>query len=137
VSPLPPNRRGVTVKLEIISQLDGQRHEGYITANYTEDGRLCEVFLAGWGKAGSSVYGWAQAVAVLLSLAVQGGAQLGTLTRHLGEMAFEPAGSTNDPEIPTCTSVPAYIAMWLALRFDEAGYLREQAELPAHGHTRP
>lgn len=95
--------------------------EGYITGNLAPDGSLREVFLHGFGKEGSTLEGWTQFCAILLSLSLQAGTDFATLARRVAQMKFEPFGRTNDPEISWAPSVPAYIVARLALSFgDEA-----------------
>ena len=108
---LPVNRDGITRKVEI------QGHEGYIIANRHEDGSLGEVFLHGFGKQGSTLDGWVQMTAMLLSIALQYGAELPMLARKISHVKFEPYGETNDPDIPRCRSAPDYILRRLALDF--------------------
>lgn len=110
---LPVDRKGVTHKVEI----GPRKHEGYIIANCHEDGTLGEVFLHGFGKQGSTLDGWVQTTALLLSIALQYGAELPMLARKISHMKFEPYGDTNDPEIPRCRSAPDYILRRLALDF--------------------
>lgn len=116
---MPVERQGLTHKVEIQDTATGRWQEGYITANVNEDGELGEVFLAGFGKAGSTLEGWTQVAAVLFSIAIQYGAELPMLARKLAHMNFPPNGPTNNPEIPHCRSVPDYVLHWLALRFGD------------------
>lgn len=115
--PMPRNREGITHKVEILS--DHGIVEGYITGNLNEYGEFKEMFLHGFGKEGSTVDGWTQAVAVLFSMALQGGADFRAMAGKLHQMKFEPYGPTNNPQVPYCNSVPDYIAQWLWLRFGE------------------
>src|SRR5436190_6578620 len=103
--PMPRDREGRTVKLEVDS------HEGYVIANIDDDGNFRELFLQGFGKEGSSTYGWTQAFAMLFSIGLQTGGQafLDGVTHKLGEMKFDPQGKTNDPDVPEYRSVPDYI----------------------------
>ena len=101
--------------------------EGYIIANAYDDGRLAEIFLHGVGKQGSSVDGWANAFALAVSFGLQNGASLGALARKLAHMRFEPYGETDNPDIPWCASVPAYIFQWLVLKF---GTNEDRAAMP-------
>jgi ribonucleoside-diphosphate reductase alpha chain len=116
---MPRDRSGMTVKVEITSPIDGQTTEGYITANANPDGSLGEIFLTGFGKAGSTLEGWVQFAAMLFSIALQYGAEFPMLARKISVTKFEPYGSTNHPDIPWCNSVPDFIVRWLALRFGD------------------
>jgi hypothetical protein len=116
---MAPTRIGTTVKVEMTDQTHGGTAEGYITGNLGVDGKLREVFLHGFGKEGSTMDGWTQFCAVLLSLALQAGADFAGVARRVGVMKFAPYGSTTDPDIPWAPSIPAYIVCWLALRFGD------------------
>jgi hypothetical protein len=110
--------------------------EGYVFANSHEDGTLGEVFLAGFGKEGSTLEGWVQLSAVLFSIAIQYGAELPMIARKIAHMRFDPYGPTSDPQIPWCASVPGYVVHWLALRFgapDLADEMRAIAEEMRNG----
>jgi ribonucleoside-diphosphate reductase alpha chain len=126
-------RYGITHKVHIYSR-DGQQQEGYITANVDENGRLREVFLTGWGKSGSTLEGWVQAFAVMLSISLQYGAELPMICRKLSHMKFEPFGETDNPEIPEVKSVIDYIVRWLAIRYGDEEL---QKEMRAHEDVQP
>lgn len=114
-------REGRTVKMEILDDNTRSVMEGYITGNVAPDGVLREVFLHGFGKEGSTLEGWTQFSAILLSLCLQAGTDFAALAQRVAQMKFEPYGQTNDPRIPWAPSVPAYIVAHLALSFgDEA-----------------
>lgn len=56
-----------------------------------------------------------------MSLGLQAGLDFGAFAARVGQMRFEPYGPTANPDIPWVPSVPAYVVVWLALRFgDEA-----------------
>lgn len=104
----PPDGSEGTVELE---ELDG-----YITANTYPDGRLGEVFIR-VSKMGQETSGMMEGVATMLSMALQTGADVGKLCDKLKHTRFIPYGSTNNPEIPRCTSLLDYLGQWLAARF--------------------
>lgn len=106
------NLEGVTTKIEITSPYDGQTQEGYITANF-RGAELVEVFVAGFGKSGSTLEGWTQFAAILLSMGLQSGLPFADVLAKVDGMKFEPYGSTTDPDIPTCESVPDYMVRWI------------------------
>lgn len=114
---MPVDREGRTVKLEVRDRIDGQLQEGYITANIDDKGDFKELFLQGFGKDGSTLYGWTQTVAILFSLGLQAGMDLEDVALKLAHQSFPPNGTTNDPDIPWCASVPDYIVRKLALWF--------------------
>lgn len=125
-------RRGITKKFKVWDQTHNSVVEGYVTGNLAPDGTLKEVFLHGFGKEGSTMDGWAQFSAILLSLALQGGTDFAALARRVGEMKFEPYGPTiEDDEIGFAPSIPAYIVTWLALRFGDSRVKTEIAKVMA------
>lgn len=130
----PKERRGRTIKVEIESGSGGS-FEGYLTANVDEDGTLLELFLHDWGKEGSTQVGLLQTIAMLFSIALQFGAELPMLVRKLAHMKFEPYGTTSDPEIPTCRSLPDYIAQRLTLWFGDEALREELADIRSRLET--
>jgi hypothetical protein len=116
---MPRERHGITHKVEIRDETHGGTVEGYITGNLDRFEVLGEVFLHGFGKEGSTLDGWTQFAAILLSLGLQAGVDFEGLATRVGQMRFEPYGATSNPEIPWTPSVPAYIVAWLALRFGD------------------
>ena len=91
-------------------------HEGYITVGMFEDGAPGEIFLV-MSKEGSTISGLMDAFATSISLAFQYGVPLRALIDKFSHMRFEPAGFTNNTEIPIAKSVMDYIFRWLASKF--------------------
>ncbi len=107
---LPDERPSVTHKFRVGEQ------EGYITVGLFEDGRPGEVFIT-ISKEGSTIRGLMDSVAVLTSLALQYGVPLEDLVRKFRAVHFEPAGFTDNPELPQASSLVDYIFRWLERRF--------------------
>ena len=107
---LPDTRRSVTHK--VVIEGDQGKVSVFLTAGFYEDGRLGEVFVR-IGKAGSTMTGLADTVAILLSFALQYGVPLEPLARRLKDASFAPMGATSNPAIPTCTSITDYLFRWL------------------------
>ncbi len=107
---LPDERPAITHKFSIAG------HEGYITVGMFEDGTPGEIFLV-MAKEGSTISGLMDAFATLTSLALQYGVPLKALIDKFSHMRFEPAGFTNNKEIPIAKSVMDYIFRWLASKF--------------------
>lgn len=107
---LPDERQALTHKFSI------NGHEGYITVGMYEDGLPGEVFIT-MAKQGSTVSGLMDAFATAVSIAIQYGVPLETLVEKFSHLRFEPAGFTNNPEIPMAKSVMDYIFRWMASRF--------------------
>lgn len=108
---LPRSRSGVTTSFEV-GDADGYM----IVSRYDDSDAPGEVFLK-LGKQGSTVAGLVDAFSLMLSLALQYGVPLETITQKLSEMRFEPMGYTDDPEIPQVKSIVDYVARRLALDF--------------------
>jgi ribonucleoside-diphosphate reductase alpha chain len=107
---LPDERPAITHKFSIAG------HEGYITVGMFEDGTPGEIFLV-MAKEGSTISGLVDAFATSISLALQYGVPLKALIDKFSHMRFEPAGFTNNKEIPIAKSVMDYIFRWLASKF--------------------
>ncbi len=91
-------------------------HEGYIHCGVYEDGKLGEVFIR-VAKEGSTISGLLDAVGVLMSVALQSGVPVETIIRKFVHSRFEPAGFTENPDIPLAKSILDYIGKFLALNF--------------------
>ena len=118
--PRPVRRRMPRERQSLTHKFSVGGHEGYITAGEYEDGTLGEIFLTDVGKEGSTIKGMMNAFATAISIGLQYGVPLETLTRKFAYMRFEPEGYTGNPEIPFAKSMPDYIMRWLAARFGDA-----------------
>ncbi|MFQ5599042.1 MAG: vitamin B12-dependent ribonucleotide reductase [Candidatus Krumholzibacteriia bacterium] len=107
---LPDERRAITHKFSI----DG--HEGYITVGMYPNGKPGEIFIV-MAKSGSVVSGLMDSFATSTSIALQYGVPLEALVRKFVHLRFEPAGRTNNPQIPMAKSIMDYIFRWMALKF--------------------
>jgi ribonucleoside-diphosphate reductase alpha chain len=107
---LPDVREAITHKFSIAG------HDGYMTVGLYEDGQPGEVFLK-MAKEGSTISGLMDSVALLTSVALQYGVPLKPLVDKFSHKRFEPAGFTQNPEIPFAKSVTDYVFRWLGLRF--------------------
>lgn len=112
---LPRERRGKTHSFRITNHGDGGgSFKGYLIVSELEDGRPVEVFFK-FTREGSTLAGFGNWVAILLSQGLQSGVPLMELVKTPMGMAFPPYGSTDDPEIPMALSVPDYVSRRLAL----------------------
>ena len=101
-----------------------QQHEfrikgfkGFLTMGmYPEDDELGEIFI-NFAKQGSTLQGLAMAWAIALSMGLQRGVPLEDYVRMFAHMSFEPAGFTDNPQIPFATSIPDYVVRFLASRY--------------------
>ncbi len=91
--------------------------KGFLTMGlYPEDNHLGEIFL-NFTKQGSTLQGLAMAWAVAISMGLQRGVPLEDYVRMFSHMSFEPAGFTDNEQIPFATSVPDYIVRYLATHY--------------------
>jgi ribonucleoside-diphosphate reductase alpha chain len=110
---MPQRRAGYTASVSISGA------DFYLTANPNADGTLGEIFIK-FGKQGSTLGGLFDAVGVSVSIGLQSGVKLETFVSKYINMRFEPFGMTDDPELPTVTSVLDYVFRRLALDFLDA-----------------
>lgn len=120
---MPRTREGITHKVHINGAA------GYVTMNTDEEGNLREVFIHGFGKIGSMTQGWTDSFAIMLSLWLQAGEDIPSLAKRFAYLRFEPSGETDNPEIPTCHSIPHYILRLIAKRFGDAELNKELDEI--------
>ena len=128
---LPDERPSITHKFRVGEQ------EGYITVGLFDDGRPGELFIT-ISKEGSTIRGLMDSVAVLTSLALQYGVPLKDLVRKFRGVHFEPAGFTQNPELPQASSLVDYIFRWLEARFvtEERGTgNKERGSTPKRGRA--
>ncbi len=125
---LPDTRHSITHKFSI------EGHEGYITVGTYEDGSPGEIFIT-MAKEGSTISGMMDAFATSISLTLQYGVPLKDLVNKFGHMRFEPAGMTQNRDIPVAQSVVDYVFRWLGSQFlgeeekAELGILSEAVRL--------
>ena len=116
---LPDERPSVTHKFSVAG------HEGYLHVGLYPEGHPCagrpgEIFIT-MAKQGSTIAGLMDSFATAISLAFQYGVPLEDLVSKFGHVRFEPAGFTNNPQIPIAKSITDYIFRYLSLRFLPSG----------------
>jgi ribonucleoside-diphosphate reductase alpha chain len=118
---LPDERSARTHKFSIAG------HEGYLTVGLYEDGQPGEIFLR-MAKEGSTVSGLMDTIATMTSISLQYGVPLKALVDKFSHTRFEPAGFTNNRDIPIAKSVMDYVFRYLGQRFlhGEAEVMDEQ-----------
>jgi ribonucleoside-diphosphate reductase alpha chain len=107
---LPDERSARTHKFSIAG------HEGYLTVGLYEDGQPGEIFLR-MAKEGSTVSGLMDTIATMTSISLQYGVPLKALVDKFSHTRFEPAGFTNNRDIPIAKSVMDYVFRYLGQRF--------------------
>jgi ribonucleoside-diphosphate reductase alpha chain len=131
---LPDERNARTHKFSIAG------HEGYLTVGLYDDGQPGEIFLR-MAKEGSTVSGLMDTIATMTSISLQYGVPLKALVDKFSHTRFEPAGFTNNRDIPIAKSVMDYVFRFLGQRFlhgeaevmDEQETAAEDAGLLARG----
>ena len=118
---LPDERNARTHKFSIAG------HEGYLTVGLYDDGQPGEIFLR-MAKEGSTVSGLMDTIATMTSISLQYGVPLKALVDKFSHTRFEPAGFTNNRDIPIAKSVMDYVFRYLGQRFltGEAEVMDEQ-----------
>jgi len=107
---LPDERHAFTHKFSIAG------HEGYLTVGLYEDGTPGEIFLK-MAKEGSTVSGLMDTIATMTSMALQYGVPLKALVDKFSHARFEPAGFTNNRDIPIAKSIMDYVFRYLGNRY--------------------
>jgi len=69
------------------------------------------------GKMGSTVDGLMDTIAILTSIALQYGVPLESLVEKLEGRRFEPYGVTDNPDIPTASSLIDYVYRYLSKQY--------------------
>jgi len=95
-----------------IGDMKGWMHWGLKPA----DNIPYEVFITA-SKQGSTVDGLLDAVAILISIALQSGVPLEELVDKMRGRRFEPSGLTSNPKIPTASSILDYLARYAQVKF--------------------
>ncbi|MDE2755339.1 MAG: vitamin B12-dependent ribonucleotide reductase, partial [Acidobacteriota bacterium] len=107
---LPDERQAITHKFSVAG------HDGYLTVGMYDDGTPGEIFVV-MAKQGSVVSGLMDTVATSISMALQYGVPLRVLVDKFSHSRFDPAGFTNNPQIPIAKSIVDYIFRWLGQKF--------------------
>lgn len=113
---LPDERKSITHKVEISSAEFGNV-SCYITVGLYDDGEPGELFIR-MEKEGSTIGTLMDQWAVAVSIALQSGVPLETITSKFSYCNFEPSGMTSNQSIPFAKSPIDYVARWLAKRFE-------------------
>ena len=107
---LPHTRRSLTHKFDI------QGHEGYVNVGFYPDGRPGELFIT-MAKEGSTIGGLMDVLGTSISIGLQYGVPLEVFVNKFAHSRFEPAGFTQNPDIPIAKSIADYIFRWLGMEF--------------------
>jgi len=107
---LPRVRKSQTYKFTV-SDL-----KGYFTVSEYPDGKPGELFI-NVSRQGSTLSGLMDSLAISVSHGLQYGVPLKSYVKTLRGTSFSPSGLTNDPDIPTTTSLVDYIIRRLSLDY--------------------
>jgi ribonucleoside-diphosphate reductase alpha chain len=121
---LPDTRSGVNHKFTIfgLGETEGNEpalpktYKYYVTVNCYEDGQVGEIFVRA-DKEGSSRGSLLDAWCTMVSIALQSGITLRTITEKFKNWSFEPSGQTNNPAVRFCKSPLDYLCKWLEYKF--------------------
>ena len=118
---LPTTRQSYTHRVAIRG-----KHKVYIILGlYDRDPPTCpwgyddhppvrpgEIFIT-MDDAGSTLDGFADSWAIAISMLLQAGCTLEDLCGKFAYQKFEPAGMTDNPDIPNAHSLPDYVCRWM------------------------
>jgi ribonucleoside-diphosphate reductase alpha chain len=107
---LPKERDSITHKFQVGS------YEGYLIVGKYEDGTPGETFIK-LAKEGSTLSGFADALATITSISLQYGVPLEVLVNKMAHTRFEPSGFTGNKVIPVASSITDYIFRWMGHKF--------------------
>ncbi|MFZ4572969.1 MAG: LAGLIDADG family homing endonuclease [Phycisphaerales bacterium] len=114
---LADTRRSLTHKFNVAG------HEGYLTVGLYEDGQPGELFIT-MSKEGSTIGGLMDSLGTATSVSLQYGVPVKSLVDKFSFQRFEPAGITENPDIPFAKSLVDYIFRWMGMQFIP-GYAEE------------
>jgi ribonucleoside-diphosphate reductase alpha chain len=107
---LPDTRRSLTHKFNVAG------HEGYLTVGLFEDGKPGELFIT-MSKEGSTIGGLMDSLGTATSVSLQYGVPIESLVTKFSHQRFEPAGMTENSDIPFAKSLVDYIFRWMGMQF--------------------
>jgi ribonucleoside-diphosphate reductase alpha chain len=112
----PMRRRLQDTRQSLTHKFNVAGHEGYLTVGLYEDGQPGELFIT-MSKEGSTIGGVMDSLGTATSVALQYGVPISSLVSKFSHQRFEPAGMTENPDIPFAKSLVDYIFRWLGMQF--------------------
>jgi ribonucleoside-diphosphate reductase alpha chain len=139
--PAPKRRRLADTRRSVTHKFNIAGHEGYLTVGLYDDGRPGELFIT-MSTEGSTIGGLMDSLGTATSVALQYGVPIESLVTKFSHQRFEPAGMTENSDIPIAKSLVDYIFRWMGMQF-VPGYREEHAprrpgsrDGSLDGHTR-
>lgn len=114
--PAPTRVRLPDERLAITHHFDIGGTEGHIIVGMYENGTVGEIFL-GISKAGSTLSGVVDNLAIVISIMLQFGIPLKMLVKKFSHVRYEPNGRTKFRCIPETSSIADYVVRYLGLMF--------------------
>ena len=108
---LPDERPSITHKFSVGG------FESYLTVGFYPETKMPGETFITTAKEGSTISGLFDSIATLVSMCLQSGVPLKVLVKKFKDMRFEPAGFTNNPDIPTAKSIMDYIFRYIGMRY--------------------
>ncbi len=112
----PMRRRLADTRRSITHKFNVAGHEGYVTVGLYEDGKPGELFIQ-MSKEGSTIGGLMDALGTAASVALQYGVPVESMVAKFSHQRFEPAGMTENRDIPFAKSLVDYIFRWIGMEF--------------------
>jgi ribonucleoside-diphosphate reductase alpha chain len=112
----PMRRRLQDTRQSLTHKFNVAGHEGYLTVGLYEDGQPGELFIT-MSKEGSTIGGVMDSLGTATSVALQYGVPISSLVSKFSHQRFEPAGMTENADIPFAKSLVDYIFRWLGMQF--------------------
>jgi ribonucleoside-diphosphate reductase alpha chain len=116
-SPARAKRRRLSdTRSSITHKFNVAGHEGYLTVGLYDDGKPGELFIT-MSKEGSTIGGLMDSLGTATSVALQYGVPVESLVNKFSHQRFEPAGMTENRDIPFAKSLVDYIFRWMGMQF--------------------
>jgi ribonucleoside-diphosphate reductase alpha chain len=112
----PMRRRLTSTRRSLTHKFNVAGHEGYLTVGLYDDGRPGELFIT-MAKEGSTIGGLMDSLGTAISVALQYGVPIESLVNKFSHQRFEPAGMTDNRDIPFAKSLVDYIFRWMGMEF--------------------